>query len=60
MAIKSTVYEICQRCGQQQAWLDTDGSVRLSHNCPQAPPGPPNPPRRYRPGEVVFVAKPTV
>lgn len=54
MAVKLRVPEICPTCGEKQAELLDNGSVRLSHNCPNVP-GPPPYPYTYRPGEVIFV-----
>ena len=57
MALKRVIESHCPHCGQQQAWQEPDGSVRLSHNCDQQPPGPPNPPKRFRADEVIFKPK---
>lgn len=56
MALKRTIHEQCERCGQTAAVQESDGTVRwLAHRCPKGPPGPPDYPKRFRPNEVIFV-----
>lgn len=56
MALKSVVHENCQYCGEKEATLMPDGSVkRDGHGCSEGPPGPASYPYHFRPGEVVFV-----
>lgn len=56
MAIKLTIHEYCQRCGEKQATLK-DNIVYLDHDCPNAPPGPKDGPRTWFKSEVLFKPK---
>ena len=56
MAIKRTIHEVCDRCGQVQARVRADGSIVLvGHNCSKPVPGPPDVPRIYRACDVIYV-----
>lgn len=57
MPVKRHIREVCPRCGQTQAKLLPDGSVKVSHECPDGPPGPPSSPRLFRPDDVVFIPR---
>lgn len=56
--LKRTVYEFCQKCGEQDARLREDGWLVWGvHNCPHVPTGPHEPLRLVRPDSVNFVRK---
>lgn len=58
MAVKRTIKERCDRCGEIRARLMPDGSVKVGHLCKKPVPGPQSPPYTYRPGEVIFEPAP--
>lgn len=54
MAIKRTIKERCDRCGEINARLMPDGSVKVGHVCKNPTQGPQAPPYTFRPKEVIF------
>ena len=54
MALKATVHERCQRCGQRAARREGEFVVDW-HKCPKAPPGPGDYPRRIHTSQINFV-----
>lgn len=56
MASKTTIHEICTKCGKLAAWQDSDGTVHVNaHKCSDPPISAHTFLRSFRPGEVIFV-----
>lgn len=62
MAIKRTINEVCEKCGQRDARLEVHESMGLDvcyvivglHTCPERPPGPHVPPHRFRLDDIIW------
>lgn len=54
MAVKVTVRERCDKCGQRDARLEGNRVIRSLHRCPKAPPGPSSVPHPLPLSQVNF------
>lgn len=59
MAIKRTIHEYCQKCGELDARETEAWIIWNLHDCPKAPPGRPmTPPKWTQKADITFTPKP--